>query len=75
VIELLAAAILAAAAVLGVLIRRWWVLLPLPGLLALYAWSQWEWSGLASLYVAAIAVLGYGGLAAGLLLRRAIRGR
>jgi hypothetical protein len=70
-----AAVILLGAALLALLIRRWWALLPLPALLAAYAWSQWEWSDEASVYVAGIAILGYGGLAAALALRRAARRR
>ena len=59
-----------AGALVGLLLGRIWpLLLLLPPLLGLLAWYGWEFSGIASLYVAAIVVLGYIGLAIGFALR------
>jgi len=51
-------------------VKPLWLLLPIPEFLARFAWFGWEYSGEAAPFAAAIAILGYGGLGTGTLLRR-----
>ena len=46
--------------------RGWPLLLPFPLALALLAWTAWEFAGEAAPFAAAIAILGYLGIAIGL---------
>lgn len=72
IIEAGAVLIVGVAALLTYGVRRSWpLLIPLPAMLAGLAWYEWEFSGEAAPFAAAILICGYVGIAVGAGFRRA----